>query len=348
VDPGYPDLHRLRQFIAVAEAGSFTHAAERMHLSQQALSSSVRQLEKSLGAELFVREGRRVSLTRAGRLLLGEGRTLLAAAHTVADRVRRTAAGGREHFVVGHTPALSTAEVYTLLEPAVDSFADASFTLRQMFPDQLVAAVLDGSVQLGMRRGVVPPGDLAGAVVGYHRIRLAVPAGHRLAGRSRVDIGDLAGEVIALWSPPGMSYYSDLLLGACRRAGFEPDYVISRVQGATTLAAPLTTGAIAFVTHPAGPAMDGRVAVIALEPELLSPVQALWQRHTASAIRDVVLDSGSALRMTAGAYAREAGSWKLEEGTRCDDSSCAATVPGSDPTTSGCPTSKRSPGPSGR
>lgn len=285
----YPDLHRLRQFVAVADAGSFTQAAQRLHLSQQALSASVRQLEKSLGAELFVREGRRVSLTRAGRLLLGEGRTLLAAAHTVGDNVRRAAAGDSVHYVVGHTPALSTAEVYALVEPAVEAFADVSITLRQMFPDQLVAGVLEGTVQLGLRRGVVPPGDLAAAVAAYHRVRLAVPARHRLAGRGHVDIHDLAGEVIALWAPPGVSYYSDLLLGACRRAGFEPDYIISRVQGATTLAAPLTTGAVAFVTEPAGPAMAGRVVVVDLEPELLSPVQALWQRHTVSAVRDAVL-----------------------------------------------------------
>lgn len=86
-----------------------------------------------------------------------------------------------------------------------------------------------------------------------------------------------------------MSYYSDLLMGACRRAGFEPDYVVSRVQGATTLAAPLTTGAVAFVTHPAGTALGGRVVVVDLEPPLLVPVQALWQRHTASAIRDAIL-----------------------------------------------------------
>ena len=65
--------------------------------------------------------------------------------------------------------------------------------------------------------------------------------------------------------------------------------MVSRVQRATTVAAPLTTGAIAFVTTPAGPAMDGRVVVVDLQPPLLVPVQALWQRHTISAIRDAVL-----------------------------------------------------------
>lgn len=285
----HPDLRRLHNFVMVAEAGGFTRAAAALHLSQQALSSSVRQLEKELGAALFVREGRRVLLTRAGHLLLGEGRALLAAAQTVAEHTRRAAAGTDDDYVVGHTPALSGAEVYALLEPAIDAFPDTSFTLRQLYPDHLAAGVLDGSVHLGLRRSVAPTGELAGAVVTYHPLRLAVAVHHRLASRRRVDVADLKGDRIALWAPPGASYYSDFLIGACRRAGFEPDYVVSRVQGAATVAAPLTTGAIAFVTASAGLKMDGRVKVIDLRTPLLVPVQALWQRHTISAVRDVLV-----------------------------------------------------------
>ncbi len=284
-----PDLRRLRHFVAVAETGSFTSAAATLHLSQQALSSSVQQLEKELAATLFVRVGRRVALTRAGELLLEEGRTLLAAARTLAQHVERTATGAEENYVVGHTPALSGTEVYEIMESTIEEFAETSFTFRQLYPDQLTDGVLDGSVQLGLRRGVVPTNVLSTAVVGYHRVRLAVPATHRLATRDMVDIRDLAHERLALWAPPGSSYYSDFLLSACRRAGFEPDYVVSRVQGSATVAAPLTTGAIAFVTAPAGSVMGGRVAVIDLEPELLVGAQAMWQRHTSSAVRDALL-----------------------------------------------------------
>ncbi len=285
----YPDLRRLQHFLAVADAGGFTRAADQLHLSQQALSSSIRQLEKELGATLFDRDGRRVTLTPAGRQLHGDARTLLAAAHTVADHVQRAARATREHYVVWHTPALSGIEAYALLEPVIDAFDDVSFTFRQMFPDQLSPALIDGSIQLALRRGVVPDQELSTAVLGYHPARVAVLSTHPLARRDAVDLTDLTHERIALWAPPGASYYSDLLLGACRRAGFEPDYVVSRVQGAATVAAPLTTGAVAFVTHPVGPVMDGRVTVVDLQPPLLVPVQAMWQRHTSSPIRDLLL-----------------------------------------------------------
>ncbi|MED5812951.1 LysR family transcriptional regulator [Mycolicibacterium sp. 050232] len=284
-----PDLRRLRQFIAIGDAGSLTAAATQLHISQQALSSSMQQLEKDLNAALFRREGRRLTLTPAGELLLTEGRTLLAAARTVAERVEQTSGATAEVFVIGHTPALSGSEAYARIEPAITGFPEMSFTFRQLYPDQLIGAVLDGTVHLGLRRGVVPTNELATAILGYDRVRLAVAREHRLADCSAVDIHELTGERIALWAPPGASYYSDFLMAACRRAGFEPDYVVSRVQGAATVAAPLTTGAVAFVTSPPGPAMDGRVAVIDLEPELLVGVQVLWQRHTGSAVRETLL-----------------------------------------------------------
>jgi hypothetical protein len=56
------------------------------------------------------------------------------------------------------------------------------------------------------------------------------------------------------------------------------------------VAAPLTTGAIALVTAETGPAMGGRVAVVELDPALLVPVQAIWQRHTVSEVRDVLIN----------------------------------------------------------
>ncbi|MCF6390782.1 LysR family transcriptional regulator [Mycobacterium sp. MBM] len=288
------DLRRLAHFVAVAEAGSFTAASAAVHISQQALSQSVQQLEKELVATLFIRSGRRIALTAAGEQLLAEGRVLLAAAGTVASRVARTAEGTDEHFVVGHTPALSGAEVYARIEPAIVAFPHLSVTFRQLYPDQMQHEILTGTVHLGLRRGVVPSAQLSTAVVGYDRVRLAVPAAHRLAGAHAADIGELAGERIALWAPPGASYYSDFLMGACRRAGFEPDFVVSRVQGAATVAAPLTTGAVAFVTTATGPAMDGRIRVVDLEPALLVGVQALWQRHTQSQVREAILSAAPA------------------------------------------------------
>lgn len=284
-----PDLRRLSHFVAVIEASGFTRAAAHLHLSQQALSSSVRQLEKEIGAELLVRAGRRISLTPAGRTLLDEGRTLLAAARTIAQHTRAAANAQLDEFVVGHSPAISNRDVYTLLEPAITARPGTSFTVLQLFPDRLVAGVRDGTVHLGLRRGVVPQERLATAVAHYDTLRVAVRSDHRLADRGSIPVGDLASETIVLWAPPGMSYYSDFLVNVCRRAGFEPQYRVSRVQGCPPEVAPLTEDAVAFVTSAPGPAVDGAVTVLDIEGPVLVPVQGLWQPHTSSAVRELIL-----------------------------------------------------------
>jgi|SRR5690625_1882530 len=284
-----PDLRRLAHFLAVVDAAGFTSAAKELHLSQQALSHSVQQLEKEIGATLLLRSGRRIAVTPAGQTLADEGRALLAAARTITAHTR--AAGGQQpaEFVIGHSPAISSLDVYALIEPAIAAAPDTSFTVVQLFPDRLTAGVRDGAVQLGLRRAVVPQEQLAGAVIRYDPLRVAVRSDHALATRSRITISDLAGEVIALWAPPGASYYSDFLVNACRRAGFEPQYRVSRVQGCPPEVAALTENAAAFVTAPAGPAVSAAVTVVELDAPLLVPMQGLWQPHTSSAVRDLIV-----------------------------------------------------------
>src|SRR6476469_5035960 len=83
-----PELRLIRYFVAVAEEGNFTRAAERLHIAQPPLSVAVRQLEEQLGVALLDRSSRRVRLTAAGEQLLEQGRELLAHADTVVGDVQ--------------------------------------------------------------------------------------------------------------------------------------------------------------------------------------------------------------------------------------------------------------------
>ncbi|MFJ4654215.1 LysR family transcriptional regulator [Nocardia sp. NPDC088792] len=86
------NLYRLAQFLEVAEQLSFTRAARKLHITQQALSTSVRRLEKELGVTLFERTTRRVALTRAGRTLRDGSRTLLMVSREVRVQTRQAGA----------------------------------------------------------------------------------------------------------------------------------------------------------------------------------------------------------------------------------------------------------------
>lgn len=285
------DLHRLHQFLAVAELSSFTAAAAELHITQQALSSSVRQLEKQLRVGLFDRSGRQLVLTAAGEVLRDGARALLAASDALYRRSHEAGVAAAPAFVVGHTPAITAEEVYDLLEPVRAARPDVSITVRQMFPDVLAQALHKGEIDVALRRGVTSPADLAAAVIAYHQVRVAVARSHRLADRAAVTIRDLREEQIVIWAPPGASYYTDFILSTCRRAGFEPRFVVNHIQGTPPVTSVVDTDHIAIVTAPAGPALGGRVHVIDLKDGPVAPTQALWLPHTTSTIRDLLFST---------------------------------------------------------
>src|SRR4051794_3226922 len=100
-----PELRLIRYFVAVAEEGNVTRAAERLHIAQPPLSAAVRQLEQQLGVRLLDRTGRRVKLTAAGALLAERGRALLAEADALVSAVRAVEQDPSGLLRAGFSPA---------------------------------------------------------------------------------------------------------------------------------------------------------------------------------------------------------------------------------------------------
>lgn len=283
------DLRRLSQFVAAADAGSLTSAARSLFITQQAMSSAMRQLEKELGVALFTRQGRRVVLTPAGHKLREGAPALLAASAALAAAARRAAEETVPAFVVAHTPAITSDEAFDLIAPIRDALPGTSITVRQMFPSAIETALIERTVDVGLRRGVTTPPDLAAAVLRYSTLRLAVDASHPLADRSPIRLTDIAEWTLMVWAPPTLSFYTDFLVSVCRRAGFEPELAVNPVQGTPPVTAVAGNDCVAFVTAPAGPAMGGRVIVLELSDPPVVPIQAIWLPHTISAERNALL-----------------------------------------------------------
>jgi len=283
------DLRRLSQFVAVTEHETLTEAADQLHLTQQALSNAMRQLEKALGVTLFDRGGRRLVLTAAGRRLRQGAPVVLAAAASLADATRRAAHGRQAPFMVGYSPAISAEEVFAVVEPVRTALPNVSVTVRQMFPDDMHRALLDRSVDVGLRRGATTPPDLAAAVIGYDELRVAVRAGHPLTAKTHLTLADAAAHGLLVWAPPTFSFYTDFLVAACRRAGVEPSLSVHSMQGTPPAAAVIGNDRVAFLTTAAGPALGGRVEVLELADPPMVPIQALWIPHTISEPRTVLL-----------------------------------------------------------
>ena len=164
VDPGLEalELRELRYFLAVAEELSFTRAAERLHLAQQALSASVRRLEDRLGVALFTRTTRHVALTPAGEALVDGARAVIAAAADALDRVDQVAQGRRGRLSVGFSTAAGSVPVVREImrrfsewawevdiDPSERDFSDPS------------AGLADGTTQLAFIFGPLPVAGLS-------------------------------------------------------------------------------------------------------------------------------------------------------------------------------------------
>ncbi len=190
------DLQQMRYVVAVAETRNFTRAAERCCVVQSSLSHRIAGLERELGVRLFARSSRRVELTSAGAAFLAGARECLAAADRAAADAAAAAGVVRGRLAVGVIMTTAAVDVPELLQRYRARHPDVQVLLRSGRSDELVAAIRGGDLDiafLGLPEGERPSG-VESVVLDHDRHVLVVPAGHRLAGASRLTLREIAEE----------------------------------------------------------------------------------------------------------------------------------------------------------
>jgi DNA-binding transcriptional LysR family regulator len=275
-----PDLRQLRTFVALAEELSFTRAAERLFVGQQAVSKSVRQLERELGVELVERTTHDVRLTAAGAALLEAGRPALAAADAAFAAAREAGQGLTGTIRVGVSPAVSPLDRQEVVDVLRRGAPDVSVSLLEVRPRDVRRLLRARELDLVLARTSDDAPDVDSAALRPTPAVLCVPAGHRLAGADPVGLAQLDGERLLTWSPRGTAF-TDLLLTRLAAAGAQVEPVESRVTGSTGLAELADRDAVALM--PAGwpPADD--VAQVALADDVTLPLLVLWPTGAPSA-----------------------------------------------------------------
>ena len=181
---------------AVDEQGSLTAAAEQLHLSQSALSHSVRKLEEQLGVALWHREGRQLRLTQAGSYLLGVANRVLPQLQRAEQRLAQYAQGERGTLRIGMECHPCYQWLLTVVSPYLKQWPDVDVDVRQKFQFGGLQALFDHEIDLLVTPDPLPrPGLTFTAVFDYEQV-LVVGQDHALAGKRWVRPEHLADEVL--------------------------------------------------------------------------------------------------------------------------------------------------------
>jgi DNA-binding transcriptional LysR family regulator len=218
------ELRHLRYFVAVAEALSFTKAAESLRTAQPSLTRQIRALEEELGVRLLHRTKQQVSLTDEGRSFLVDAKRLLTLADEIVESVRRLSRHEVSALNVGYVTNL----FYDLLPITLASFRTlfptVSINLFDMSCGDQLRALEDGKLDLGFV-GLHAPIEMRSLhlrVIASYKTIVALPKDTLLARKSIVDLKDLAPMFFIGMSETSYPSYRDWLTKTCERVGFTP------------------------------------------------------------------------------------------------------------------------------
>jgi DNA-binding transcriptional LysR family regulator len=272
------DPRLLRAFLAVADELHFTRAAARLYVAQQALSRDVRRLERELGAELFVRTTRQVTLTADGERLVPYARRALDA----QDALLAAFAQARPLFVDLNYPDQATARAVLLrareLAPDQELMARYESGLTGA-AGELLAGRLDAS--FGRFAGLDPAlrVGLDHQPVRYERMAVVLPEDHRLASLERVPLAALEGETVyAGAGNPRTPEWTDLARRLFEGRGIQlapPAPLAVGDEEFRRIMAKTRNPVLAVLDFPA---MPGTVLRPLIDPVPLSPVSLVWRR----------------------------------------------------------------------
>ena len=238
----------LRQFIAVAEELNFRKAAERLNMAQSPLSQAIRHLEEILEVQLFARSNRSVNLTPGGRVFLEEARALMRQEERAIAKARVATAVASGQLTLGFIGSLA----YDVLPRLVSRFEarcpDVRLELHELRTKDQIEALVMRRLDVGIVRLPLPEAD----GLATHRLQLdhfvvALPAAHRLANATVVELSELAADRFVLFSRKRVPSMYMKAMTACIEAGFYPSVAYEVLEIASAIGVVASGVAVSLV-----------------------------------------------------------------------------------------------------
>jgi LysR family hca operon transcriptional activator len=233
------ELRHLRYFVAVAEEGSLTVAAERrLHTAQPSLSRQIRDLEYEVGAQLMIRSAHGIELTAAGRAFLDHARLALAQVDAAREAARRAAQPAKLSFALGFLTGKEIDWLPEAIRLLRDELPNIEITVSSQYSPDLADALVRGKLDLAFLRRETRATDLMFKVVATEPFVVVLPSDHRLASHEAINPHDMVGETfiaVSNTAPVGRKVVDDYL----RRSGIDikPDHEADHLAMAMSLVA---------------------------------------------------------------------------------------------------------------
>jgi LysR family transcriptional regulator, hca operon transcriptional activator len=190
------ELRHLRYFVAVADAGSFTVAAEEsLHTSQPSLSRQIRDLEDEVGAQLLTRSAHGIELTPAGRVFLDHARLVLAQVEAAGEAARKAAHPAKPCFVMGFLTGHELTWMPEALRILRDELPNVDVMISSNYSPRLTDALKKGKVDAAFLRREEGAPDLEYQLLVKEPLMVVLPSDHRLAVLESISVQDIAGEI---------------------------------------------------------------------------------------------------------------------------------------------------------
>jgi LysR family transcriptional regulator, hca operon transcriptional activator len=189
------ELRHLRYFVAVAEAGGLTVAAQRkLHTSQPSLSRQIRDLEEEVGAQLLTRRARGIELTPAGRAFLDHARAVLSQAEAATEAARRVAHPAKPCFAVGFLTGHEVTWMPEALRILRDELPNIDVMISSQYSPLLAEGLSKGKIDAAFLRREKGKPELAFRVLVKEPLMVILPSDHRLAALKSISPRDLVDE----------------------------------------------------------------------------------------------------------------------------------------------------------
>lgn len=217
------ELRQLHYALAIAEELHFTRAAEKLHLTQSALSRQIQQLEATLGIELFRRGTRRVELTEAGEVFMYHARKTLEQARVAVQHAQAVGRGEPSEFLITHSPFVDIHLVTTAQEVIDAAKPRIPVRYRSVSSFEQISLLISGLAQAALTLLPIDTEELNSVCLLREQLLVALPAQHRLARKRHIRVSEVGDDSVVWLARELQPAFVDHLLKLFRKAGYTPN-----------------------------------------------------------------------------------------------------------------------------